>query len=260
MRANPVKERLAAGGVSVGIMMDEFNTSGIMRICDAAGADFVIFDLEHTGWGPDSVRAVMATARHASAWPMVRVQRAHYHLIAGALDAGAFGVMSPMIETAEEARLLVDSTKYPPQGRRGFGVVYSDDLSAGPAAWMEASNRETLVIAQIESVKGLENADAIAATEGVDIVWLGQYDLTSSMGIPGEFEHPRFVAALEQMLTVCGRHDKPVGFMATSTEQGRAVLARGFRVVAFGDIGVFEHALGAAISEAREQARALAGQ
>ena len=235
-------------------MMYEFNTSGIMRICDAAGAEFVIFDLEHTGWGPDTVRSVMATARQASAWPMVRVQRPHYHLIAGALDAGAMGAMSPMVETAEEARLLVDSTKYPPQGRRGFGSVYPDDLANGPAAWMQTSNRETMVIAQIESLRGLENADAIVGTEGVDIAWLGHYDLTTSMGIPGEFEEPQFVRAVEELLAVCERHEKPLGIQVTSNEQATEVLDQGFRVVAFGDIWVFEQALRRAVRAARDHA------
>lgn len=251
MKTNPVKQRLAAGGTSVGIMMYEFNTAGVMRILDSAGAEFVIFDLEHTGWGPDTVRWVMATAREARAWPMVRVQRPHYHLIAGALDAGAMGVMSPMVETVEEARLLVESTKYPPLGRRGFGAVYPDQVLDGPAGWMDASNRETLVIAQIESVAGLANAEAIVGTAGVDIVWLGHYDLTTSMGIPGEFEHARFATAVDELLAVCERHGKPLGIQVTSNEQVAEVVEKGFRVVAFGDIWVFEQALRAAIDDAR---------
>lgn len=252
MRPNPVKRQLATGGTSVGIFICEFDTTGIMRILDAAGAEFVIFDLEHTGWGPESVRSFMSTAREASAWPLVRVQRPLYHLITGALDAGAMGVMSPMVETAAEAQLLVDATKYPPVGRRGFGAVYPDQFADGPSGWMKSSNDETLVIAQIESVKGLENAEAIVSTEGVDVVWLGQYDLTTSMGIPGEFEHPRFLAAADELLDLCRRYDRPLGIMVTSSDQVAEAVAKGFRVIAFGDIWVFEQALNTSIAEARQ--------
>lgn len=243
MRENPVKTTLAEGGTSVGIMLYEFDTSGIMRILDATGVEFAIFDLEHTGWGPDTVRRLMATTRATAPWPMVRVARPHYHLIAGALDAGAMGVMVPMVETAEEARLVVESTKYPPVGRRGVGIVYPDDLSEGAAEWMERSNRETLVIAQIESVLGLENAESITSTPGVDVIWLGYYDLTSSMGIPGQFTHPDYLAAEKRLLSVCAEHGKPLAIMVTSEEQAREAVEKGYRVIAFGDIWVFEQAL-----------------
>lgn len=251
MRENPVKKTLAAGGTSVGIMLYEFDTTGIMRILDAAGVEFAIFDLEHTGWGSDTVRSVMATTRATAPWPMVRVARPHYHLIAGSLDAGALGVMVPMVETEAEARLVVDAAKYPPAGRRGVGMVYPDDLSYGPAEWMEASNRETLVIGQIESVLGLENLEAITATEGVDVVWLGYYDLTASMGIPGQFQHPDFLAAEARILSTCAAHAKPAGIMVTSLEQAHEVVEKGYRVVAFGDIWVFERALRESVAELR---------
>jgi 2-keto-3-deoxy-L-rhamnonate aldolase RhmA len=164
MRENSVKRTLASGGTAVGLMALELGTLGSARLADSAGADFVIWDMEHTGWTTETVRQVMAAARLGRAWPLVRVPRAHYHLIATALDAGAMGVMVPMVETAEQARLVVDAVKYPPVGRRGYGAVYPDMTPDGPAGWMEASNRETLVIVQIETVQGLENADAIIGT------------------------------------------------------------------------------------------------
>lgn len=255
MRENPIKRTLASGGTSVGIMLYEFDTTGITRLLDAAGVDFAIFDLEHTGWGSETVRNVMARARATKLWPMVRVVRPHYHLIAGSLDAGAMGVMVPMVDTVDEARLVVDSAKYAPLGRRGFGAVYPDDLADGPAGWIEASNRETLVIVQIESTTGFENAAEIAAMDGVDVIWLGHFDLTSSLGIPGQFDHPDFLAVEEGLLEICAEHGKPAGIMVTSVAQGRDVLAKGYRVISFGDIWVFEEALRESVAEIR----ALAG-
>jgi 2-keto-3-deoxy-L-rhamnonate aldolase RhmA len=151
--------------------------------------------------------------------------------------------MAPMLESADEARLLVESAKFPPVGRRGFGVIMRDELEGGPAAMTERANRENLVIAQIESPAGIENADSIVAVPGVDAVWLGQFDLSLSLGIPGEFTHPRFTEAVDHLLDVCRRHQKPLGQMIASTTDGAAAAALGFQILAYADVWVFENAL-----------------
>ncbi len=243
MRENTAKIALERGGTAFGLMLFELGTLGSARLADSAGADFVIWDMEHTGWTTETVRQVMAAARLGRAWPLVRVPRAHYHLIATALDAGAMGVMVPMVETAEQARLVVDSVKYPPVGRRGYGAVYPDMTPNGPAGWMEASNQGTMVIVQIETVQGLENVDAIIGTEGVDLAWLGHFDLTASMGIPGQFEHPAYLAAVEQLVASSKAQGKSLGIMVTTAEAGREALERDFRCIALGDIWVYHQAL-----------------
>jgi 2-dehydro-3-deoxyglucarate aldolase/4-hydroxy-2-oxoheptanedioate aldolase len=254
MKENAAKIALAGGGTAFGLMLFELGTLGSARLADSAGAEFVIWDMEHTGWTTETIREVMASARLGRAWPLVRVPRAHYHLIATALDAGAMGVMVPMIETAEQARLVVDSVKYPPVGKRGYGALYPDMTPDGPASWMEASNRETMVIVQVETVQGLENADAIIATEGVDLAWLGHFDLTASMGIPGQFEHPDYLTAVEQLLAASMAHGKPLGIMVTTAEAGREALERGFRCIALGDIWVYHNALSKMTADLRATA------
>ena len=156
---------------------------------------------------------------------------------------GRAAIMAPMVESADEARLLVESAKFPPVGRRGFGVIMRDELEGGPAAMAERANRENLVIAQIESPAGIENADAIVSVPGVDAVWLGQFDLSLSLGIPGEFGHPRFTEAVDHLLDVCRRHRKPLGQMIASTADGAAAAALGFQILAYADVWVFENAL-----------------
>lgn len=254
MRENPVKRTLADGGVAVGVMFFELNGEGAARLADSAGAEFVIWDQEHTGWTTETVRRLMAVARLGNAWPMVRVPRGHYHLIATALDAGAMGVMVPMVETAEEAAHVVESVKYPPLGRRGYGAVYPDMTPDGPAGWIESSNRESMVIVQIETVKAVENADAIIGTDGVDVVWLGHFDLTASMGMPGRFDHPRYVAAVDTLLAAAERHGKPFGIMAANAAAGREALARGFRCIALGDLWVYQQAMTEGIGALRDAA------
>lgn len=223
--------------------MYEFDTPGIMRILAGAGAEFVIFDLEHTGWDAGTMRTLLATGRGTGVMPIVRVIRAHYHLIASALDAGAQGIMVPMVETGDQARLVVESTKYPPDGIRGFGVIYSDELAEGAANLVKRVNRESLVIAQIESAIGIENAEDIVGTKGVDVAWLGHFDLSVSLGVPGEFDHPKFKDAVSHLLSVCSQHGKPLGQMVTSQVEALALRDRGFQVLAYGDIWMFERAL-----------------
>lgn len=250
MPDHPVAQAIDERGLAVGAMLYEFDTPGVMRILAAAGVDFAIFDLEHTGWNARSLRTLLATGRGTGVYPIVRVLRAEYDHIASVLDAGAKGVMAPMVESEDEARLLVTSAKYPPLGRRGFGVLFSDDLVDGAGAAVSRANRENLVVAQIETVAGVENAESIVAVPGVDIVWLGQFDLTLSLGIPGQFEHPSFVEAVEHLVTACQRVNKPLGQMVSTVEEGRVLRERGFQVVACCDIWVFERAL-------KEQMRAL---
>jgi 2-keto-3-deoxy-L-rhamnonate aldolase RhmA len=232
-------------------MLYEFDTPGIMRILASAGADFAIFDLEHTGWDPGSLRRLFATGRGIPLHPIVRVLRAEYGHVASALDAGAKGVMAPMVESAEQARLLVEAAKYPPEGRRGFGMLFTDELTDGPGAAAARANRENLVIAQIETPAGIENAESIVAVPGVDIVWLGQFDLTLSLGIPGRFDDSAYTAAVDHLLGVCQQAGKPLGQMVSTIAESRALRDRGFQVLACADIWTFEHALKANLSNLR---------
>ncbi len=255
MRENRVKRTLRDGGVSIGTMVFEFNTSGIARIIAAAGAEFVIFDLEHTGWGIETARTLLATARAAEVVPLVRVPATQYHFLARPLDVGAMGLMVPMVETEEQARLIVQSSKYPPAGRRGaaFGVAHDDYLGNDILETMRSANDEILLIAQIETVQGVENVERIAAVEGIDVLWIGHFDLTNSMGIPGQFTHPDYRRALDRVVDVCNRSGKAAGFMVSGVEDGRNMLAQGFRALAYwGDLWIYQRALRDGITGIRE--------
>jgi 2-dehydro-3-deoxyglucarate aldolase/4-hydroxy-2-oxoheptanedioate aldolase len=256
MRENRVKRALASGGVALGTMVFEFNTPGIARIAAAAGAEFAIFDMEHTGWSIETVRWLLATARAADFVPLVRVPATQYHLLSRPLDVGALGLMVPMVETAEQAGLIAASAKYPPRGKRGaaFGLAH-DDYGGGDAlAKMRSANEEGLLIAQIETAAGVANADGIAATDGIDVLWIGHNDLTNSLGIPGQFTHPDYLRAVEAVLAACARHDKAPGMMATSVEGARQLLAQGFRCLAYwGDVGLYSQALGQGLAAIRAE-------
>ena len=245
MRANPVKRALRDGGVAVGTFVFEFATTGIARLAAGAGAEFVVFDLEHTGWSLETLRGVLAAVVPPLV-PVVRVPATEYHFIARALDVGAMGVMVPMVETADQARRAVQAAKYPPAGRRGaaFGVAHDDYRGGDILATMASANAEGLLIAQIETAAGVAHAEAIAAVDGIDVVWVGHFDLTSSLGIPGQFDHPDFVRAVRGVAAAARAHGKAAGFLCADVAGGRALLAQGFRALAYGgDLWLYQQAL-----------------
>lgn len=250
MRTNKAKETLANGGVSIGTMVFEFNSTGIGRIAAEAGAEFVIFDMEHTGWSIETIRMLMATTRVANTVPMVRVPATQYHLMSRPLDVGAMGLMVPMVETEEQAGLIVQSAKYYPEGSRGaaFGVAHDDYAGGVVAEKMASANQEGMLIAQIETVQGVENCDAIAAVDGIDCLWVGHFDLTISMGIPAQFDHPDFIAAISHVAKTAEKHGKSAGVMAPNLEQYQLWRSLGYRAFAYsGDLWIYGAALKAGI-------------
>ncbi len=192
MRTNWVKRKLLEGQTVVGTMMCEFATTGIPRIAAEAGAEFAVYDLEVTGWTMETIRILMASSRPEKMVPLVRIPVIEDHFISRALDLGAMGLAIPQVETEEEARAAVAWAKYPPDGRRNvcFGIAQDDYGGGDIVEKMAAFNRESLLVAHIESVQGLDNADRIAAVDGIDVIWIGQYDLTALWGYLGNSRIP----------------------------------------------------------------------
>ena len=256
MRANPLKPRLAAGGCAFGTMTFEFFTPGYPAICREAGAEFILYDMEHSGAGFETIKAQFAFCRGLDLVPLVRVPSGDYHHVARALDIGAMGIMVPMVETPEQAKAIVACTRYPPAGRRGaaFNVAAHDDYVGGAEKdKIEQANARTMVIALVETAEGIANVDAIAAVDGIDVVWLGHYDLTNFLGIPGQFDHPKFHAAVDRLIEACQKHGKTPGFLAGDEKWARDFRARGFRIIAYGvDALLMQSALAAGIKLLRE--------
>lgn len=255
MRENPVKAKLRSGQPTWGTFVFEFNTTGIARIAAEAGAEFVLFDMEHTGWSIETIRMLMATTP-ASIVPLVRVPAADYHFIARVLDVGAMGIMVPMVESVEQAQRIVRAAKYPPQGRRGaaFGVAHDDYHAGDIMQSMAGANREQILIAQIETVAGLECVEQIAAVEGIDVLWIGQFDLTSSLGIPGQFDSDEFKGAVERVSRACQQHGKTAGFMSLSAEEATRMCSAGFKMQAIGgDLWLYQQALADQLRAVRKE-------
>jgi 2-keto-3-deoxy-L-rhamnonate aldolase RhmA len=255
MKPNLLRKRLAEKRVPVGHMVMEFATRGIAKIVEAAGADFVLIDMEHSGNGLDRVADLIAWFKATPVAPIVRVPGSQYHFIARVLDAGALGIMAPNVESAEQARAIVHAAKYAPDGRRGLGLgtAHNDYVPPKPAEYLREANANIVVICQIESLHGLEHLEAIAAVPGVDVLWVGHFDLTQSMGIVAQFQNPQFLAALARVAETADRHGKAAGIQPGSREQAAEWMKFGYNVISFGsDITVYRSALTAAVEAVRQ--------
>jgi 2-dehydro-3-deoxyglucarate aldolase/4-hydroxy-2-oxoheptanedioate aldolase len=255
MKDNLVKQTLRSGGVALGVMCLEFATPGIGPLSAAAGAEFAVFDMEHTGWGLETIKMLAVTSLGADLIPIVRVPANDYHFIAHTLDVGAMGLVLPLVGTAQQARFAVECATYPPRGRRGCAFALTHDGYRGGdlTAKMRHTDDNLLLIAQIETAEGLANVEAIAAVDGIDALWIGQFDLTTSLGIPGQFDHPLFLDATRKILDACHKHNKAATLGVMSPEQLAEGPANGFRLLVYAaDVWIYQQALRRCFRHIRE--------
>lgn len=254
MNSRAMKEALRRGEAVIGTWVFEFNTPGIARLLASTGVDFVVYDMEHSGFGLDSIRPLIAQTRPLQLAALVRPPANEYHLIAPLLDAGASGIIVPKMESASEALKFVDACRYFPEGHRGaaFSVAHDDFLPGDVADKMRAANEAVICGILVETEQGVENLDAILAVKGIDLVWVGFLDLSLSLGIPGQFAHPRFQEAVGRILQVSKAHNKPAGILSASLEQAQEHLKEGFRCISYsGDIWLLQRALSEAVQALR---------
>ena len=232
----------------------EFATPGIGHIMKSAGCDFTLFDLEHSGFGFETVKSALRYFEAAELPAIVRVPSREYHHIARAMDMGAEGLMLPMVGNVDEVRHIVNSMKYHPQGKRGVALqVAHDRYRPGAVAdKFTAANTRTTLFCQIETAEGVENAEAMAAIDGVDCLWVGHFDLSVSLGIPGQFDHKDFKRAIERTIAATKKHKKALGRLVPNVELGIDIYRQGFDFVCYsGDVWLLHQALDDGIKKLR---------
>jgi 2-keto-3-deoxy-L-rhamnonate aldolase RhmA len=236
-----LRHRLRQGELVLGQMVMELFTPGIGPMLASCGLDFVIFDMEHGRCDLALLSEMIASCRGSDIVPIARVPDLAYAPLARALDLGARGIMVPRVETRAQAEEIVSQLKYAPSGRRGVALGIAHDLyRAGNADFFARANDEICVILLLETARAYENLEDIVSVPGVDVAWMGHYDFTVSSGIPAQFEHPRFLAAMNQLVAVSQHHRVAPGFLAHSPESAVHWIKQGFRAICLStDIGVF---------------------
>jgi len=235
------RQRLRDGELLLGQLLLEFFTPGIGPMLDASGLDFVIFDMEHGRCDIGLLETMIASCRGSGIVPMARVPDLNFAPLSRVLDLGAQGVMIPRVETRQQTEEIVRQLKYAPEGRRGVALGIAHDLyrPAG-AEFFAKANQDTTVIIQVETARAFENLDEILSVPGVDVAWIGHYDLTVSMGFPAQFDHPLLIGAMSDLVQTCSKYGVIPGFLPPNQESAAHCIAEGFRMISLGsDIGVF---------------------
>jgi 2-dehydro-3-deoxyglucarate aldolase/4-hydroxy-2-oxoheptanedioate aldolase len=242
-----LKAQCRSRELKLGHFVVEFATPGIGHILKNAGCDFVLLDMEHSGFAFETVKSTVRYCEAARLPAIVRVPSKAYDHLARAADVGAEAIMVPMVDTAAEARDLVSFIKYTPQGRRGMalGIAHDAYRPAGAAHdRLRESNERICLVGQIETASGLEQVDEIAAIEGVDCLWIGHNDLSASLGIPGAFGHERFLRAVDSVAAACRKHGKALGRLVPDAATGVALAAQGFDFICWsGDVWALQAAV-----------------
>jgi len=232
----------------------EFATPGIGHLLKSAGCDFALFDLEHSGFGFETVKSALRYFEAAQLPAIVRVPSKEYHHIARAMDMGAEGLMLPMVGNVDEVRHIVNSMKYHPIGNRGVALqVAHDRYRPGAVAdKFVAANQRSTLFCQIETEEGVKNADKMAAIDGVDCLWVGHFDLSVSLGIPGQFDHRDFKKAIDKTVAATKKNNTSIGRLVPTVEQGVDLYNQGFDFICYsGDVWVLHNALAEAVTKLR---------
>ncbi len=226
------KERLSGSKDRMTFHVCTIPSAAVTQALAAAGADSVIVDLEHGAVDYGSGHAMIAaTAGHDCA-PLVRVARTDPTDVKRALDIGAEGIVFPLIRTAEDARLAVASLRYPPDGVRGFGPFLAQSRWGTELMDHRDRMQERLICCLLaETRDAVENIEEICAVPGIDLVVPAPFDLSTDLGVSGQFDHPDFTAALHRIETACHAAGLPLGGVSLVPEQAEALLSRGYRVI-----------------------------
>lgn len=230
----------------------------IAELMAASGFDFLCVDVEHSAVDLPQTQILFQAIRSGNfdCAPMVRLHGVDYSFVKRYLDAGARGVVAPLVCSKEEAKLLVKATKYPPQGMRGLGFCRANDYGMRLMEETNGANDGILIAVQVEHIEAVRQIEDILSVEGIDAVFIGPYDLSASMGIPGEFEHPDFVLAQKSILEACLRHHVFPGIHIVQPKPDEVARAHseGYRFIAYSlDITMLTNACLTGLTEIRKK-------
>lgn len=235
MFENKVKQLLAQGKAAWGASLPDA-AELIAKLTVDTGVDFLWIDTEHRPFDTYEVRWIPMICRLKQCATLIRVAGLDSQQIKKSLDIGASCIMVPQVNTAEEARLAVQYSKYPPQGSRGVSPLWPIFLDVSYDDYLPVANDETCVVVQIESPAGIQNLEAIASVEGVDVVFAGPLDLSASLGVIGQTGHPKVQKFLEEFprrVAACG---KASGITLVGYEPCKRAYEQGYRFINIGSL------------------------
>jgi len=235
---NKLKEKMDNGEKTVG-SFHVLGSESVVEILGYAGFDYVLLDTEHGPFDVETAESLIRSAKLSGTTPLLRVKDSSRSSILEMLDAGAMGIVIPHVTSVKQVNEIVEYGKYHPVGDRGFGVTVANEyltadyVEAGIDNLFEVSNRETLLIPQCETRGCLENIEEIVAIEGVDGIFIGPYDLSIALGVPGETSGPVMQKAIQRVLDACKEAGKYAFIYSTDTEDVKEKFNQGFDFVTY---------------------------
>jgi 2-keto-3-deoxy-L-rhamnonate aldolase RhmA len=207
----------------------------IAEIMAKSGFDWLAVDLEHSVITIREAEELIRIISLCDVTPLVRLTSNNPNQIKRVMDAGSHGIIVPMVNTPEDARNAVNAVKYPPLGKRGVGLARAQGYGATFNEYLEWQKHEPIVIVQIEHIDAVNNLEKIFSVEGIDGYIIGPYDLSGSLGVPGQFEHPSFLAAMEQIKNVASNMNMTGGIhiIEPDTEKLEECIKEGYQFIAY---------------------------
>lgn len=258
MSLNKLRDMYAAGVPAVGTFLSSGNQS-VMECLGYAGLDYAIIDTEHGSFDTESMMDLIRAAERVDVVPVVRIADVTHKEIQRAADCGAQAIIIPCLRDVEDFKKAVDFAKFTPIGNRGFikgrGAGFGNlDWSSGSLEeFFSNSNERLILMPQCETVEALEHIDEIVEIEGVDAIFIGPFDLSIAMGMPGQFDDPAFKAACDKVLGACKRAGKPCYTLSMKTDQALQQIGEGYAGVAHNlDFNVLTEAYRKIVTEIKE--------
>lgn len=229
-----LKARLKKQEITIGSWITLGHPS-IAEIMANAGFDWLTVDMEHSAITIDLAQQLIQVIELCGVAPLVRVGENNPTIIKRVMDAGSHGVIVPMVNSKEEAINAVNAVKYPPAGKRGVGLARAQGYGTAFEKYREWVDRDSIVIVQIEHIKAVDNLEEILSVQGVDGFIVGPYDLSGSLGVPGEFDNPKVIEALEEIRRVSARSKVIAGYhvVLPKTELVEQRIIEGYTFIAY---------------------------
>jgi 2-keto-3-deoxy-L-rhamnonate aldolase RhmA len=231
---NPLKAKLKKNQLTIGSWVTLGHTS-VAEIMAKAGFDWLTIDMEHSVITLDVAQQLIQVIEGNNVVPLVRVGENNPTLIKRVMDAGAYGIIVPMVNSKEDAERAVRAVKYPPMGNRGVGLARAQAHGAGFDEYASTVNPESVVIVQVEHIDSVKNLESILSVEGVDGCIIGPYDISGSLGVPGNFNHPDVLKAIRKVEEVCKKKKVALGTHVIQPDYKQVLekIADGYTFLAF---------------------------
>ena len=234
MKEKLVKKKLKNSEILIGAWIT-LGHSGIAEIFSRAGYDMVVVDLEHSVISIDTAADLIRVIDLCGSVPLVRLTSNNPDQIKRIMDAGAHGIIVPNVTTVDEAHQAIAAMKYAPKGIRGVGLARAQDYGAGFKDYFDWQKNESILIIQVEDKKALDGLESILKVPEVDGIIIGPYDMSCSMGIPGQFDHPEFKESLDFILKTSKKLSVPAGIHLVEPDETLLVnyVEQGYRIIVF---------------------------